>query len=220
MPRRKRTDSLLIVGAGDQARVVLDLLSAPGMPFVPLGLVDVNQRPEIHGTTIDDVPVIGDLGCLQRVQGLGCRRFVVAVGDNRKRQELTLHVRRAGLEPANVIHPSATVSPKATIGSGLVIHHHAHVGTGARVDDGVIVNTGACVEHDCHVSAFAHIAPRAVLCGRVTVGDLTLVGVGACVRPQIRVGRRVVVGAGATVVEDVPDDVTVVGVPARTRGRR
>ncbi len=219
MPKGKRREPLLVVGAGDQARVVLDILA--GLPvWSPMGLVDVNQKPELYGTRIDDVPVIGDLGCLQRVQAFGCTRFVVAVGDNRKRKELTAHLLRSGLLPATLIHPSATVSSRAEIGAGVVVHHHAHVGTGSRIEAGAIVNTGAGVDHDCRVGEFAHVAPHAALCGRVLVGELTLIGVGACVRPQIRIGRRVTVGAGAAVVEDVPDDATVAGVPARPLKRR
>jgi maltose O-acetyltransferase len=46
------------------------------------------------------------------------------------------------------------------------------------------------------------------------VGAQTLVGSGARVLPGVRVGSRVVVGAGAVVVRDVPDDTVVTGVPA------
>lgn len=41
------------------------------------------------------------------------------------------------------------------------------------------------------------------------------VGIEACVRQCICIGRSFVVGAGAAVVSDVPDDAIVVGVPAR-----
>jgi len=62
------------------------------------------------------------------------------------------------------------------------------------------------------------IAPGAHLGGEVTIGEGVLIGIGATVMPQRRVGDWAVVGAGACVVEDVPDGVTVVGVPARPLG--
>jgi acetyltransferase-like isoleucine patch superfamily enzyme len=46
------------------------------------------------------------------------------------------------------------------------------------------------------------------------------VGSGARVLPGIRVGDRAVIGAGAVVVADVPDDAVVTGVPARPAGAR
>jgi acetyltransferase-like isoleucine patch superfamily enzyme len=51
----------------------------------------------------------------------------------------------------------------------------------------------------------------------VRVGSGTLLGLGSRILPGIRVGRGCTVGAGAIVTRDVPDGVTVVGVPARAR---
>jgi UDP-perosamine 4-acetyltransferase len=53
--------------------------------------------------------------------------------------------------------------------------------------------------------------------GDVTIGDRTFVGLGARVLPGVTLGSDVIVGAGAVVVRDVPDGVTVMGVPARQR---
>jgi len=52
----------------------------------------------------------------------------------------------------------------------------------------------------------------------VRVGDLSWIGIGASVRQLVRIGGGVMVGAGAVVIADVPDGVTVAGVPARVLG--
>jgi len=44
---------------------------------------------------------------------------------------------------------------------------------------------------------------------------LSWIGIGASVRQLVRIGARAMVGAGAAVVSDLPDDVTAMGVPAR-----
>jgi serine O-acetyltransferase len=48
-----------------------------------------------------------------------------------------------------------------------------------------------------------------------TIGAYTRVGTGAKVLGGVRIGERAVIGAGAVVIEDVPEAATVVGVPAR-----
>jgi len=48
-----------------------------------------------------------------------------------------------------------------------------------------------------------------------TIGAYARIGTGAKVLGAISVGERAVVGAGAVVLEDVPEAATVVGVPAR-----
>ena len=60
-----------------------------------------------------------------------------------------------------------------------------------------------------------HVAPRALLCGDVTVGARSHIGAGAVVRQGLRLGADTVVGAGAMVVKDFPGGGTLVGVPAR-----
>lgn len=48
----------------------------------------------------------------------------------------------------------------------------------------------------------------------VTIGDDVWIGGGAIVLPGVNVGSRSVVGAGAVVTKDVPEDVVVAGCPA------
>jgi acetyltransferase EpsM len=52
------------------------------------------------------------------------------------------------------------------------------------------------------------------------VGEGTQVGIGASVLPGIRIGKWCTIGAGAAIIRDVPDGVTVVGVPGRIVGSR
>lgn len=51
--------------------------------------------------------------------------------------------------------------------------------------------------------------------GCPTVGDNVFIGTNACVLGNIKIGNNVVIAAGAIVLQDVPDNVTVAGVPAK-----
>ena len=59
------------------------------------------------------------------------------------------------------------------------------------------------------------IQPGANVAGACHIGQATYIGMGAIVIDHITVGSHSVVGAGAVVTKDVPDNVVVVGVPAR-----
>jgi acetyltransferase-like isoleucine patch superfamily enzyme len=54
-----------------------------------------------------------------------------------------------------------------------------------------------------------------ILFAQVIVDDDSDLGVGSIVLPGVKIGRGVVVGAGAVVTKDVPDYAVVVGSPAR-----
>ena len=51
----------------------------------------------------------------------------------------------------------------------------------------------------------------------VVKGEESHVGIGAVIRQGIHIGKNAVIGAGAVVIKDVPDDTTVTGVPATVR---
>ncbi|MEW5942683.1 MAG: NeuD/PglB/VioB family sugar acetyltransferase [Pseudomonadota bacterium] len=140
---------------------------------------------------------------------------VVAIGDNRVRLEKQNLLLERSLPVVSVIHPAAVVSRYAAIGTGSVLFAGAVVNAGAALGQGCIINTGASVDHDCVLEAGVHVSPGARLGGAVRVGKITWIGIGACVRQCVSIGAGAMVGAGAAVVSNVPDSVTVVGVPAR-----
>jgi sugar O-acyltransferase (sialic acid O-acetyltransferase NeuD family) len=78
-----------------------------------------------------------------------------------------------------------------------------------------IINTTASVDHDCLLEDYVHISPNATLCGAVSVGEGSQVGAGAVVIPGIKIGKWSLVAAGAVVMKNVPDNVLVLGNPAR-----
>ncbi len=49
----------------------------------------------------------------------------------------------------------------------------------------------------------------------ITIGDDVWIGGGAIICPGVTIGSRSVIGAGAVVTKDVPDDVIVAGNPAK-----
>jgi serine O-acetyltransferase len=94
--------------------------------------------------------------------------------------------------------------PSAAIfGPGLYIGHFGEIIVGARVAAGA----------NCSLSQGVTLGEDAG--GSPTLGEAVFVGPGAKVLGGIQIGDRVVVGANAVVMRDVPSNATAVGVPAR-----
>ena len=49
----------------------------------------------------------------------------------------------------------------------------------------------------------------------MTIGRYTRVHTAAAIINRIRIGENCIIGAGAVIIRNVPDDMTVVGVPGR-----
>ena len=208
---------VVIVGAGGHGKVVLEILRAAGL-HRPVGFLDAD--PSLAGTSVNGVPVLGAINFIPRLKQQKVKGAIVAIGDNRVRQAYAKTLAEHGLELVNAIHPSAVVSPTAKVGHDVVIAAGAIISADVTLADSVICNTGCIVDHECEIGEAAHVAPAVALAGRVRVGPMAFIGIGAKVIPCLSVGEGSIVGAGAVVIRDVPPHVTVVGTPARAiRGR-
>ena len=203
---------VVIVGAGDHGRVMLELFRALGTE--PAGFVEPRPSPDDAGRSIDGLAVIGDLDA-PAGWAMPAPTFVVALGDNATRRDVFERCIALGLTPATAIHPRAVLLGGATVEPGAMVCAGAILGVGASVARNAIVNTGATLDHDNRIGAHAHVGPGAHLGGHVTVEEGAFVGIGAVVRDGRRIGDWAFVAGGAMVVQDVPDGSRVAGVPAR-----
>lgn len=169
------------------------------------------------GTLVLGIPVLGNAAWLANQTP---RVVALALGDNRRRQEVAALIEAQGHTLGTFVHPTAWVSPSAKLGAGTVAFPRVVVHTEAQVGRGVILNTGCIVEHECRVGDFVHLSPAATLGGGASVGARSHIGMGATVLHLAHVGDDCIVGAGAVVLKELASGLTAVGVPARPLARR
>ncbi len=204
-PQADSLGSLLIIGAGGHAKVVLAAARTAGWRVI--GLLDDNPRQQ--GRNVLGVPVRGGIDMADE---LAADAAVLAIGDNRVRKRLAEQLH---LSWATVVHPTAWIDPSVQLGEGAVVMAGAVIQPDTRIGRHAIVNTGARIDHDCRIADHVHVAPGTALAGSVRVGEGTFIGIGASVIPGIAIGAWTTIGAGAAVVNDIPGSATAVGVPAR-----
>lgn len=204
-------DKALLYGAGGHAKVIIDILEKEGR-YEIAGIIDDNSK--LQGKHLQGYKIIGGFEVLLSSDYQGCK-LIIAIGENRVRKGLYERVKVLGYEFASAVHPSAQIAKDVSLGCGTVVMANAAINPGAVIGKQVIINTGATIDHDCVLGDFVHISPGAHLAGNVTVGELTHIGIGASVVPGVKIGRNSIIGAGAVVIDDIPDNVTAVGVPAR-----
>lgn len=99
------------------------------------------------------------------------------------------------------------INYRADIGPGLLILHNSM---------GVTINGGAIIGKNLTLIGGNVIGGnKAFNRGDFKIGDNVNLGANAVIIGPVTIGDNVKVGASACVVKDVPDNVTVVGVPAK-----
>jgi acetyltransferase EpsM len=215
--------SLIVIGGGEHARVVIEAARTRPDQWTISGYVD--PVPVERTTRLTGAPHLGDDRAIDAALAEGSvddRPWVVlgvgGAGSPGLRQRLVERLDARAATPvrwATIVHSGAWVSPTARLGPGTVVLAGAIVNSGAAIGAHAIVNTAAVVEHDVVIGDFTHVAPAAVVGGGASLGRDGFVGLGARIRDHVTIGDGATIGMAAAVVDDVAAGVTVVGSPAK-----
>ncbi|WP_312694777.1 serine O-acetyltransferase [Caproiciproducens sp.] len=111
------------------------------------------------------------------------------------------------------------LSQRARHKTGIEIHPGAQIGKGLFIDHGmgVVIGETTVIGDNCTLYQGVTLGGTGKDHGKrhPTLGDNVMVGSGAKVLGPFRVGDNARVAAGAVVLDEVPDNATAVGVPAR-----
>ena len=103
--------------------------------------------------------------------------------------------------------------------TGIEIHPAAKIGRGLFIDHGtgVVIGETAEVGDNCTLYQGVTLGGTGKDKGKrhPTLGNNVMVGCGAKVLGPFKIGNNVKIAANAVVLEEIPDDCTAVGVPAR-----
>ncbi|MCC7518859.1 MAG: NeuD/PglB/VioB family sugar acetyltransferase [Verrucomicrobiae bacterium] len=208
--------ALAILGAREHGKVVCATV-ADGLAGRWETTCFLDDNGALEGSTLLGLPVYTPIERIEAFAGEGrIQGALVGVSCNHMpvRKALFSRLRSLGLETPSAVSPAAHVNSRAEVGAGSVLCPGAVVHAFARVGANCVLYSNSVVEHECILGDNVYLGPGVSFCAAVEVGRGSFIGTGASVVCR-KVGEDVVVGAGAVVVDDIPDGAIVAGVPAR-----
>lgn len=204
---------VLIFGAGTLGKIALDIFNRNNV--LVYGFLDDDKK--LHNTEIGEIVVLGetdDDGFL-KIVGQKTESFVAISNTKVKKKIVEILNERRHVMPVNAIHDRSTVSENAVIGHGNLIMANATVNPYAKIGNHCILHSGAVVDTDAQLADYVSIGTGAMINTGAEIAEGVFIGSGAIIVMGIKVGKNARVGAGSVVIEDVPDNATVFGNPAK-----
>lgn len=158
---------LLIIGASPFGRLISALAEDAGRHVAGF-LDDFNEGDGVVGHT-------RDLGARLSATEI---ELAMAIGYKHLDARLAMfhRLRAIGFDFPALVHPSARVSSRASLGQGCIVMANADIDAFTRIGDICVVWPNATISHDNTIGASTFISPAATLCGFVSIGDLSFIG--------------------------------------------
>ncbi|MFX1312223.1 MAG: gamma carbonic anhydrase family protein [Promethearchaeota archaeon] len=125
------------------------------------------------------------------------------------------------------IHPSAFIAKDTVIIGDVEINAYANIWFGAKIrgDWGkIIIGENTSIQENsvihtnvnalCKIGKNVTLGHLSMVHGPVTIGDSTLIGMGAIILQNSKIGRGVIIAAGSVISGVAEDDCLYAGVPA------
>ena len=200
---------IVLIGAGGHCKVIIDIIKSTN-EYQIVGITDKSTRGNLL-----NIPIVGDDSVLQNIYYKGVKYAFIGIGAINIRNNIYDKLKKIGFKLPVLIHRNAVVSNYAKIGDGTCVMAGAIINAGADIGRNCIINTASVIEHDCKIGDNTHISPNSSIAGGVTIGFNTHVGIGSSIIQSKVIGNNVTVGAGTVVIDDITDNSTAVGVPAK-----
>ena len=207
--------NIVVFGAGNTARVVIEVIEAEGKYNIS-GLIVAEKEKD--GKKVAGNKIIGcDADLSDFLFRNGATGGIVAVGDNCLRKKIADNI--IDLFPnfvfVSAVHPSAVISKSACIGDGSMIMAGVIINNNGRIGRHCLLNTNSSIDHDSIMEDYSSVAPGVVVGGCSSLGECSAVSLGAKVINGVRIGEHTVVGAGSTVLNDIPPYTIGYGTPCK-----
>ena len=133
------------------------------------------------------------------------------IGDDTKVWQFCVILEGAIIGSNCNINAQVLIENDVVIGNNVTIKPGVQVWDGTRIEDNVFIGPNATLTND--VMPRSKQYPEAF--SKITIREGASIGANATLLPGVTIGSHAMVGAGAVVTKDVPDNAVVTGNPAK-----
>jgi len=207
---------IVIIGAGGFAREVKFLLeeinkTSPTYEFLGYLVSDINTL----GNYDSKNEVLGEISWLSNRENI-CAAIGIGAPQHRLNIGRDISNKYPNIVFPPLIHPNVIYdSDSCVFEKGTIICASTVLTVNVKVMAFSLVNLCCTIGHEAIIGSGCVLNPTVNISGGVHLDASVLIGTGSQILQYIKVGKNSIVGAGACVTKNIPDNVVAFGVPAK-----
>jgi len=213
----KKIKKIIVLGAGGNSRDIIDCIndinSMNGLTYECMGILDDDKK--IFGKTVMGIKVIGELKDISKYKESNFINGIYSVAEFFKNEEIIANTFLPDSRFETIIHPSSSISKTAKIGKGCLVLRNATITSNVVIGNHVTINPGTVISHDNRIGDFSFIASQVATGGYVKISKSCFIGASSSIKGWVKIGRYSVVGMGAIVLDNIPNNSVFIGNPAK-----
>lgn len=201
----------VIIGAGTYGEVYLAYLQEAGVDVI--GFLDDAPKSNL----VKNIPVLGGIDSLPLLKDkYGIEAVYCPLGNNKLRVKFLSLAKELGYKTPNYIHPSVVISPNVIIGDGVYILLGTTIMPFTIINDYVMISMGVHLAHHSILENGVFLSTGCNFGASITAHKYAYCGISSTIMTGIHeLGENCLIGAGAVVIKDVPDNAVMAGIPAK-----
>jgi acetyltransferase EpsM len=206
--------NVVILGANNPQtlRLISDINQSTNEKINILGWIDNDQKKV--GKYFFGIKVLGTPEILNTIDKSNLFLINNITRDGVTRQQTTITLLKFNIPFLNLIHPKINLT-NVTIGTGVIIHEDVYIEENCEINDYCAISVKTSIAHESKIGRFSFLATNVTISGKVNIGEAVTIWTSATITPRLMIGNNVKIGAGSVVLNNIENDFTVYGNPAR-----
>jgi len=208
---------MIVIGAGGFAKELLEILVSKKYGYTKENLFffdDIGSN--LSNKLFDEFEILKSIEEVEIVFNTISKDYCIGIGGTVLRKEISEKFEILNGNLISIISSETTIgSFKTRISPGCNIMDGVRITNSVKIGKGVLLNLNCTIGHDVVIENFCDLNPGVHISGGCYIGSGTSIGTGTVILPNIDIGKNVIIGAGSVIINDIPDNCVVVGVPGK-----